>query len=160
MVRARLAGPTASPNGEIDFLGAGETVELTFTVEIDDNKGGTDTQDVVITITGTNDAPIIDSAAQSGSITETADSAPAADADPTDATGTITFDDVDLSDAPTASITASSVTGGTAVLSAAQAAALLDNLSLGSVTDNAGWFGLGWLDLQRRERRDRLPGRG
>ena len=24
------------PNGEIDFLGAGETVELTFTVQIDD----------------------------------------------------------------------------------------------------------------------------
>ena len=52
-------------------------MELTFTVTMDDNEGGTDTQDVVITITGTNDAPIIDSAAQSGSITETADAAPA-----------------------------------------------------------------------------------
>ena len=92
------------PNSEIDFLGAGETVELTFTVTVNDDNGGTDTQDVVITITGTNDAPIIDSAAQSGSITETADAAPAADANPTNATGTITFDDVDLSDAPSASI--------------------------------------------------------
>ena len=105
----------SATNGEIDFLGAGETVELTFTVTVDDNNGGTDTQDVMITITGTNDVPIIDSAAQSGSITETADLAPAADADPANATGTITFDDVDLSDVPTASITASSVTGGTAV---------------------------------------------
>ena len=57
--------------------GRGRNRELTFTVQIDDNEGGTDTQDVVITITGTNDAPIIDSAAQSGSITETADAAPA-----------------------------------------------------------------------------------
>ena len=96
----------SATNGEIDFLGAGETVELTFTVQVDDNEGGTDTQDVVITITGTNDVPIIDSAAQSGAITETADLAPAADADPTNATGTITFDDVDLSDVPTASISA------------------------------------------------------
>ena len=56
----------SAANGEIDFLGAGETVQLTFTVTVDDNNGGTDTQDVVITITGTNDVPIIDSAAQSG----------------------------------------------------------------------------------------------
>ena len=134
------------PNSEIDFLGAGETVELTFTVQIDDGNSGTDTQDVVITITGTNDTPIIDSAAQSGSITETVDSAPLADAAPADATGTITFDDVDLSDSPTASILAgASVTGGTAVLSAAQATALLDNLSLGTVVDNADGSGsVGW----------------
>ena len=45
--------------------------------------------------------------AQSGAITETADANP--DADPTGAGGTITFDDVDLSDLPTASITASVV---------------------------------------------------
>ncbi|MGR3591794.1 MAG: VCBS domain-containing protein, partial [Limimaricola soesokkakensis] len=48
----------AATNGEIDFLGAGETVELTFTVTIDDQKGGTDSQDVVVTITGTNDKPV------------------------------------------------------------------------------------------------------
>ena len=59
----------------------------------------------MITITGTNDVPIIDSAAQTGTIVETVDAAPAADANPTNATGTVTFDDADLSDVPTASIT-------------------------------------------------------
>ena len=126
------------PNSEIDFLGADETVELTFTVEIDDNNGGTDTQNVVITITGTNDAPIIDDAVQTGTITESADNAPGSDSDPDNATGTITFNDVDLADSPTASVSASFITGGTAAnsLSEAQSDALLDNLSLGTLVDN------------------------
>ena len=61
-------------NAEIDFLGDDDVVELTFTVQIDDGQGGTDAQNVVITITGTNDVPIIDSAAQTGTIVETVDS--------------------------------------------------------------------------------------
>ena len=60
-------------NAEIDFLGDDDVVELTFTVQIDDGQGGTDAQNVVITITGTNDVPIIDSAAQTGTIVETVD---------------------------------------------------------------------------------------
>ena len=124
-------------------LAQGESAVQTLTVA---SLDGTATRTITITITGTNDAPIIDSAAQSGAITETADSAPAADAAPANATGTITFDDVDLSDVPTASILAgASVTGGTAALSAGQAAALLDNLSLGVVTDNPDGSGsVGW----------------
>ena len=135
------------PNSEIDFLGADENVELTFTVEIDDNNGGTDTQNVVITITGTNDAPIIDDAVQTGTITESADNAPGSDTDPDNATGTITFNDVDLADSPTASISASFITGGTAAnsLSEAQSDALLDNLSLGTLIDNPDGSGsIGW----------------
>ena len=116
---------------------------------MDDNNGGTDTQDVVITITGTNDAPIIDSAAQSGSITETADLAPAADAAPANATGTITFDDVDLSDVPTASITASSVTGGTAVAECGSGGGVAGQSVLERGHRQRRWFGLGGLDLQR-----------
>ena len=89
----------------LDFLAEGEKLVLNYIAEVDNNyplNNETTFKPFTITITGTNDAPIIDSAAQSGSITETADLAPAADADPTDATGTITFDDVDLSDVPTA----------------------------------------------------------
>ena len=133
-------------DADLDFLAAGETITQTYTVRVNDQEGGTVDQVVTITLTGTNDAPIIDSAAQAGSITESADNVGGTDADPSDATGTITFDDVDLADAPTASITASSVSGGTATLSAGQETDLLNNLSLGTLVDNADGSGsVGWI---------------
>ena len=42
-----------------DYLADIETLTLTYTVISADGNGGTDTQDVVMTITGTNDAPVI-----------------------------------------------------------------------------------------------------
>ena len=46
-------------NAVVDFLGAGDSVELTYVVTIDDGQGGTVTQNVVITVTGTSDAPTV-----------------------------------------------------------------------------------------------------
>ena len=43
-------------------MGAGQTLTQTYTVTIADGKGGTVTQEIVITINGTNDAPTITSA--------------------------------------------------------------------------------------------------
>jgi len=43
----------------LDSLGAGETLVQSYDVTVDDLNGGTDTQTVTITITGTNDAPVI-----------------------------------------------------------------------------------------------------
>lgn len=43
----------------IDFLGVGETVTITSTVEIDDGHGGKVDQDVTVTINGADDAPIV-----------------------------------------------------------------------------------------------------
>lgn len=40
-----------------DFLAVGETLILTYTVEVQDNHGATDSQDITITIHGTNDGP-------------------------------------------------------------------------------------------------------
>ena len=45
---------------DLDFLGENKTISLTYNVVITDNEGGTDSDDVTITITGTNDKPIID----------------------------------------------------------------------------------------------------
>ena len=42
---------------ELDFLGQGETVTAVFTVTVTDDEGATDTQDITITINGSNDAP-------------------------------------------------------------------------------------------------------
>ncbi len=53
-----------------DYLAAGETVTLTYTVQVDDGHGGVVTQPVTITVTGTNDTPVITSGTQTGTITE------------------------------------------------------------------------------------------
>ena len=74
----------------------------------------------------------------------------AADANPTNATGTVTFDDADLSDVPTASITGAVVSATTLAngyeLTAGQEAALLDSLVLGAVSfsDVDGSGSVGW----------------
>lgn len=143
-------------NLDIDYLGASDSVVLVFTVEIDDGNGGSATQDVTITIRGTsdvNDRPVVTSGAQTGTVTETADAAPAADADPADATGTITFADVDLSDVPTASHDGGSVAGTNLangyVLTQAQIDALLAGFSLdgaNGITDTTFADGTGDID--------------
>lgn len=43
-----------------DHLPAGETATDTIIVKVDDGNGGWDTQEIVITITGTNDVPVIE----------------------------------------------------------------------------------------------------
>ena len=42
-----------------DFLAVGEILTLTYTATIDDGHGGVVTQPFTVTITGTNDAPVI-----------------------------------------------------------------------------------------------------
>jgi VCBS repeat-containing protein len=44
-------------NAAVQYLAEGEALTQTYTVEIDDGQGGTVTQDVTVTITGTNDDP-------------------------------------------------------------------------------------------------------
>ena len=46
-------------NSATQYLAAGQTVTENFTVTINDGHGGTVTQVVTVTITGTNDAPTI-----------------------------------------------------------------------------------------------------
>lgn len=45
------------PNGQFNSLAVGETATETFTYDINDGDGGTDTGNVTITINGANDAP-------------------------------------------------------------------------------------------------------
>ena len=78
-----------------DFLAAGETLVLVYTVTATDDSGtgnATSTQEVTITITGTNDAAVIGAADLIGGVTEDATSPNLTD------TGTIDFTDVDLND--------------------------------------------------------------
>ncbi|MFV8152834.1 VCBS domain-containing protein, partial [Synergistaceae bacterium DZ-S4] len=89
-----------------DGMAAGETLILTYTVQVTDPHGATDTHDVVITITGTNDAPtIIAGGVLTGSATELVDKH--ADENTHDHTASGYFDvtDADLTDAVSVSAT-------------------------------------------------------
>ncbi|MEI9425342.1 VCBS domain-containing protein, partial [Mesorhizobium sp. Cs1299R1N1] len=95
----------------LDKLAAGQVVHETYTVTLDDQHGGVVTRDVVITITGTNDAPQITSAAQSGNVSEGDDLPATAQV----ATGKVTFSDVDTSDSHTLSVSAAAAHGTASV---------------------------------------------
>ncbi|MGY3388333.1 VCBS repeat-containing protein [Bradyrhizobium sp. USDA 3311] len=75
------------PDSAFDFLGAGETLTVMSTVEINDGHGGKFDQDVTVTINGNNDKPVaapdFASVSQGGTLTiDTNHGALANDADP------------------------------------------------------------------------------
>ncbi|MCB1507598.1 MAG: tandem-95 repeat protein, partial [Hyphomicrobiaceae bacterium] len=79
-------------NADLDFLGANDSVTMDFVVTIHDGHGGTATETVTITVTGSNDAPVVTVADVTGSVTEDMTA-------PRQTTGSLVFADVDLSDA-------------------------------------------------------------
>ncbi|MDT0684711.1 VCBS domain-containing protein, partial [Roseicyclus sp. F158] len=84
-------------NAAVQALAEGETMTDDVTVRVSDNNGGFSEQVVSITITGTNDAPVIDEAGSelSGSVTELADGGENENAFEHSTSGTITASDVD-----------------------------------------------------------------
>ena len=77
--------------------GAGEEFTQTYTVTIHDGAGGSVSEEVVITLTGTNDDPAITGAVIAGTVT--------ADVLEDAASGTIDFADVDIADTHMVSVT-------------------------------------------------------
>ena len=69
-----------------------------FSLHGDRRSGATSTANLTITITGTNDAPVVTGAVDSGEVTE-------GPLPVMTATGTIDFGDVDLADAHVTSVT-------------------------------------------------------
>ncbi len=86
-----------------NYLASGESLTLTYTIEVEDSQGATDTQTVVITIMGTADAPVITGGPDTSSLTET--NAGLSDS------GTFTVTDLDLTDNVTAAVDSVAVTG-------------------------------------------------
>src|SRR5205085_214504 len=91
-------------NPVLQSLAVGQVLTQVYTVTLDDHHGGTISQPVTITITGTNDGPTItsDASAHAGSVTEDSthlneESVPVVDAT-LSTSGTITFQDLDLID--------------------------------------------------------------
>jgi VCBS repeat-containing protein len=85
-------------NSELNFLGAGDTLTLTYSATVNDGHGGLVTEPLTVTITGTDNPPTL--VATGGAFTEL----PASGNSTIDhAGGTITFSDVDLTDRPVVS---------------------------------------------------------
>ncbi|QSX36939.1 retention module-containing protein [Shewanella sedimentimangrovi] len=126
-------------NLDLDFLGEGETITLTFRVTVSDGHGGSAYDDVTITITGTNDAPTISDIADFGFVE-------ALDASNQSllANGTVNFDDVDTNDlvSVATSLQSGAVWSG-GVLDAGLKAALEAGFSA-SVTNAAAPGSTGW----------------
>jgi VCBS repeat-containing protein len=145
-----------------DYLAHGESVALTYTVQVDDHHGGLATQDVVVTVTGTNDTPDITSGPQTAAIAEIAGAHDSSA--PDEAHGTITFADVDLSD--THGVTIAGVIASGTQTGLANPATQLGWLSLGALTDSTNGVtgSQGWTfsaaDHQWRERDADLYGAG
>ena len=86
------------PNGDFEDLAEGETRDVTFVYEVQDADGDTDQATVTITVTGSNDAPIVTSgpADAAGAVSEAGnldDNSP--DTGVPSATGALTSGDVD-----------------------------------------------------------------
>ncbi|MEY9255925.1 VCBS repeat-containing protein [Bradyrhizobium ottawaense] len=92
-------------NAAAQYLAAGQSVTESFVVTVNDGHGSTATQTVTVTITGTNDIVSITSGVQSGAVVEDAPSTPSL-SDSLAAAGSISFNDVDLSDGHTATFVA------------------------------------------------------
>ncbi|WP_377827446.1 VCBS domain-containing protein [Bradyrhizobium lupini] len=89
----------------VQALAEGQQVTDVFSYTNSDNHGGSSSSSLTIKITGSNDGPTITSGVQSGTVVEDAPATP----DPSDslnAVGTISFNDVDLSDGHTATFAA------------------------------------------------------
>ena len=110
----------------VEFLAAGETKVETFTFNVLDGHGGSTQRTVTVTITGTNDAPIIAGELFTGGVAELGSNV---DTGSIGTSGTFNFDDADLTDTHNVSFVPVGTTLGT--------------LSVLSITDSATGAGPG-----------------
>ncbi|MDQ4087830.1 MAG: Ig-like domain-containing protein, partial [Pseudomonadota bacterium] len=95
------------PGTDFDYLAAGESAEVEIGYTIEDEHGASSSSTLTVTVNGANDAPTIDSAGTTatGSASELANGDANEGTQVHQASGTVAFDDVDLSDTHSASVT-------------------------------------------------------
>ncbi|MBV9932610.1 MAG: tandem-95 repeat protein [Alphaproteobacteria bacterium] len=96
-----------NPGSDFDHLAVGESQVVNVSYTISDEHGATSTSTVAITVTGTNDAPVIvaGGTTASGAVSEFPDGDPQENVGVHHADGTIAFTDPDTSDTHTATAT-------------------------------------------------------
>ena len=88
---------------DLDWLRQGDTLTITYVAKVNDGHANSNTQNLVITITGTNDVPTIDAATNPATIHEVAGDSHAQDIPQVN--GTISITDQDLGDTLTVTVT-------------------------------------------------------
>ncbi|MET4215124.1 VCBS repeat-containing protein [Bradyrhizobium sp. LB14.3] len=139
------------PDHVFDFLAAGETLTLTYTVRIANNftvSPDTATRTITITITGTNDKPVITSSVPTITFEGGTSVAGGPLTSEVPTSGTLTFKDVDLTDTHTVAVKLTSATlpdgtvppGPLALFQSAMSAAIAAGAdSKGSGTGTINW---------------------
>ena len=109
----------SAPDLAFDYLAAGQQVDITYAVQLDDHAGGVSTQNVVVTVIGTNDKPVYLCGPQVEHLVEGQNVDLSGNLH---ASGDLLFTDIDLSDTHTISttVTASRSGGGAVPLSNVQ----------------------------------------
>lgn len=99
----------SAPDLAFDYLAAGQHLDITYTVQLDDHAGGVSTQTVMVTVVGTNDKPVFLSCPESAAFVEDHN---------VDPTGNLTahdsllFSDIDLADVHSVSTTVTATRSG------------------------------------------------
>ncbi|MDP0561530.1 MAG: tandem-95 repeat protein [Candidatus Endonucleobacter sp. (ex Gigantidas childressi)] len=127
------SGWSYSTSANLDFLGKDQTIVLKYNVIATDDSGAANAasaaKEVIVTITGTNDQPVIDSTTSTGALTE-GDSTASLSVD-----GTLSFTELDSGDVVTVSKSDTSITWSGGDLTSSLSASLMS----GFVTSNSGW---------------------
>src|SRR5262249_10300120 len=134
-----LAVPRGGADNNFHFLAANQTLTITYNVTVTDNNGLSSTKPRTITITGTNDAPVL-AADVSGPHTITELAGKTGDTvDKDTSSGTLTFTDVNLSDTHTVGNSLVSATwSGGATLPSGLSTVLVSALTTSVSSDSTG----------------------
>lgn len=114
---------------DLDFLGANDRIDATFTVTVDDGHGAAVSQNITMVFKGQNDIPVITPVDVAGQVwggvnAKLSDS------------GSLTFSDLDLTDRPSLSVATKSLTANnTIVLTSQQIAALSSQFQTYLISD-------------------------
>ena len=125
----------------VQHLRGGQQAQDTFTIQVSDGQGGTDTTTATFTVTGNNDAPVITVATNPTAQSEAAD---AHAQDISAITGTMTVSDLDVGDTLTGSVTGDAVArlnGSTTLPNGVDVSALIAASALtfnGTAASNGG----------------------
>src|SRR5439155_5318714 len=99
----------SAPDLAFDYLAAGEHLDISYTVQLDDHAGGVSTQTLVVTVVGTNDQPVYLSGPEFAHLVEDQNVDSSGNLH---ARGDLFFADVDLSDTHAVSTTVSAAVSG------------------------------------------------
>ena len=97
-----------NPGSDFDHLAVGESQVVTLTYTMQDEHGATSSSTVTLTVTGTNDAPVIDgpNTHATGAVTELPNNDPQENIAVHHSDGNVAFTDLDTSDVHSATATA------------------------------------------------------